>query len=114
MTRLRKTTTARVEDALDIVADKIIDLENTAKQLEVLKRSIASEVAKAQNLSLKINLDELKANQAKFITDIKAMNDGYLKEIDKKNNVHRPLYYLIWSLLAIVIVEGGLLVVFAK
>jgi len=110
MTKLKKTTTARVEDALDIVADKIIDLENTAKQLELLKRGIANEVAKAQNLSLKINIDELKTNQVKYINDLKTLNETYLKEIDKKNNVHRPLYYLIWVLLCICLILGGMIV----
>lgn len=109
MTKLRKTTTARVEDALDIVADKIIDLENTAKQLELLKRSITNEVSKAQNLSLKINIDELKANQTKFISDLKVLNESYLKEIDKKNKVHRPLYYLIWGLLGVCLGLGAIL-----
>ncbi len=31
---MRKSTSARIEDTLDVVADKIIYLENTAKQLE--------------------------------------------------------------------------------
>ena len=109
MTKFRKTTTARVEDALDIVADKIIDLENTARQLQILKRGIELEVEKAQNLSLKINLEELKSNQAKFITDLEALNEHYLREIDKKNNLHRPLYYLIWGLLGVCLVLGAML-----
>lgn len=109
MTKLRKTTTARVEDALDIVADKIIDLEKTAQRLEILKRGIEHEVEKVQKLSLKINLDELKANQTKFITDLKTLNESYLREIDKKNKIHRPLYYLLWVLLGVCLVLGSVI-----
>lgn len=101
MTKLKKTTSARIEDVLDIVAEKIIDLEKTAKQLEQLKRSIANEVSKAQSLSLKVNIEELKANQDNYMNDLKTLNTNYLKEIDKKNNTHRPLYYLIYFLIII-------------
>lgn len=96
---MKKSTTARIEDTLDIVADKIIDLENTAKRLEQLKRDISSEISRFENISLKVDTSIMENKHKQFIREVTAINDRYLQEVDKKNKVHRPLYYLILFLL---------------
>ena len=96
---MKKSTTARIEDTLDIVADKIIDLENTAKRLEQLKRDISSEISRFENISIKIDTSIMENKHKQFIREVTAINDRYLQEVDKKNKVHRPLYYLILFLL---------------
>lgn len=96
---MKKSTSARIEDTLDIVADKIIDLENTAKRLEQLKRDISSEISRFENISLKVDTSIMENKHKQFIREVTAINDRYLQEVDKKNKVHRPLYYLILFLL---------------
>ncbi len=92
---MKKSTTARIEDTLDIVADKIIDLENTAKRLEQLKRDISSEISHFETISVKVDTSVLDDKHKQFIREVTAINDRYLQEVDKKNKIHRPLYYLI-------------------
>lgn len=100
---MRKSTTARIEDTLDIVAEKIIDLEHTAKQLEQLKRDISSEITRFENLSMKVDTSTLKVENKQFVEKISAINNHYLLEVDKKNKVHRPLHYLILILLTMLL-----------
>ena len=96
---MKKSTTARIEDTLDIVADKIVDLENTAKRLEQLKRDITSEISRFENISLKVDTSILDNKHREFISEVTVINNKYLQEVDKKDKVHRPLYYLILFLL---------------
>lgn len=96
---MKKSTTARIEDTLDIVADKIIDLENTAKRLEQLKKDISNEISHFENISLKIDTSIMDNRHKQFISEVTVINNKYLQEVDKKNKIHRPLYYLILFLL---------------
>ena len=96
---MKKTTTARIEDTLDIVAEKIIDLENTAKQFEQIKRAITNEVSRIENLHVKVDVLPMENTSERFIQHFTKLNNQYLNEIEKKNRVHRPLYYLILFLL---------------
>lgn len=96
---MKKSTTARIEDTLDIVAEKIIDLERTAKRMDQLKRDISEEISRFENISVKVDTSVLKNEQSQFIEKVTSLNNHYLAEIDKKNKVHRPLYYLILFLL---------------
>lgn len=107
---MKKSTTARIEDTLDIVAEKIIDLENTAKQLEQLKRSISSEISRFENLSLKIDTTTVKEENKQFLDKITTLNKKHLQEIDKKNKIHRPLYYFIIFLLVSLFISFACLV----
>lgn len=106
---MKKSTTGRIEDTLDIVAEKIIDLENTAKQLEGLKKRISSDITRFENLSIKIDTKALKEENMKFIKEVRVLNKHYLSEIDKKNDVHRPFYYLIIFLLLTALISFALL-----
>lgn len=96
---MKKSTTARIEDTLDIVAEKIIDLERTAKRMDLLKREISEEISRLENISVKVDTSVLKKEQSQFIEKVTSLNNHYLAEIDKKNKVQRPLYYLILFLL---------------
>lgn len=96
---MKKSTTARIEDTLDIVAEKIIDLERTAKQMDQLKRDISEEISRFENITVKVNTSVLKNEQNQFIEKATSLNNHYLAEVDKKNKIHRPLYYLILFLL---------------
>lgn len=96
---MKKSTTARIEDTLDIVAEKIIDLERTAKQMDQLKRDISEEISGFENITVKVNTSVLKNEQNQFIEKATSLNNHYLAEVDKKNKIHRPLYYLILFLL---------------
>lgn len=96
---MKKSTTARIEDTLDIVAEKIIDLERTAKQMDQLKRDISEEISRFENISVKVDTSVLKNEQSQFIEKVTFLNNHYLAEVDKKNKIHRPLYYLILFLL---------------
>lgn len=92
---MKKSTTARIEDTLDIVADKIIDLEHTAKQMESLKRAIASEITRFKSISPKLDISSLREENKQFAEKTAKVHNQYLADVDKKNKVHRPLYYLI-------------------
>lgn len=92
---MKKSTTARIEDTLDIVADKIIDLEHTAKQMESLKRAIASEITRFESISPKLDISSLREENKQFAEKTVKLHNQYLADVDKKNRVHRPLYYLI-------------------
>lgn len=107
---MKKSTSARIEDTLDIVADKIIDLENTTKQLEQLKRDISSEILRFENISLKVDTSVLDNKHKQFISEVTAINNKYLQEVDKKNKVHRPLYYLILFLLIALLSMFGIII----
>lgn len=107
---MKKSTSARIEDTLDIVADKIIDLENTTKQLEQLKRDISSEILHFENISLKVDTSVLDNKHKQFISEVTAINNKYLQEVDKKNKVHRPLYYLILFLLIALLSMFGIII----
>lgn len=96
---MKKSTTARIEDTLGIVAEKIIDLERTAKQMDQLKRDISEEISRFENITVKVNTSVLKNEQNQFIEKATSLNNHYLAEVDKKNKIHRPLYYLILFLL---------------
>lgn len=96
---MKKSTTARIEDTLGIVAEKIIDLERTAKQMDQLKRDISEEISGFENITVKVNTSVLKNEQNQFIEKATSLNNHYLAEVDKKNKIHRPLYYLILFLL---------------
>ncbi|GEM_PF-4426623 len=96
---MKKSTTARIEDTLDIVAEKIIDLERTAKRMDQLKRDISEEISRFENITVKVDTSVLKNEQNQFIEKVASINNHYLAEVDKKNRLHRPLYYLILFLL---------------
>lgn len=96
---MKKSTTARIEDTLDIVAEKIIDLERTAKRMDQLKRDISEEISRFENITVKVDTSAMRNEQNQFIEKVTSLNNHYLAEIDKKNKIHRPLYYLILFLL---------------
>lgn len=103
MTRLKKTTSVRIEDALDIVSSKIIDLENTAKQLKQIEQSFAQEVARAENVKITVLTDKLEECFNHHYENVKAMNE----ENEKKSKVWRYAYILIGIALVAVFVAGG-------
>lgn len=96
---MKKSTTARIEDTLDIVAEKIIDLERTAKRMDQLKRDISDEISRFENITVKLDTSVMRNKQNQFIEKVTSLNNHYLAEVDKKNKIHRPLYYLILFLL---------------
>lgn len=96
---MKKSTTSRIEDTLDIVAEKIIDLERTAKRMDQLKRDISEEISRFENMIVKVDTSAMRNEQSHFIEKVTSINNHYLAEVDKKNKIHRPLYYLILFLL---------------
>ena len=67
--------------------------------MDQLKRDISEEISRFENISVKVDTSVLKNEQSQFIEKVTSLNNHYLAEIDKKNKVHRPLYYLILFLL---------------
>ncbi len=104
MKKLRKTTTARIEDALDIVADKIIDLELTAKRLEQIERNIKAELTRAENISLKVNLDELKKLHLSYKKEVEKLQKTHLIEIEKATKQLKNLYFYLYATIGATIV----------
>lgn len=107
MAKLKKTTTVRIEDALDIVAHKIIDLENTAKKLEQIEQSIAQEVARAERINIKVNTDEFEACNERHLLDVRALNEGYLRDVKRRNGLWKPWIVVFVVLVCLVFVFGG-------
>ncbi|MFV0522722.1 MAG: hypothetical protein ACK5MI_09915 [Mangrovibacterium sp.] len=107
MAKLKKTTIVRIEDALDIVANKIIDLENTAKRLEQIEQSIAQEVARAERINIKLNIDEFEALNERFLSDVRALNEGYLRDVRVRNGLLKPWIVVFVVLVCLVFVFGG-------
>ncbi len=105
MRKLKKTTTARIEDALDIVADKIIDLELTAKRLEKIERNIKTEVTRAENINLKVNLNELTALQSNYKAEVEKLQQMHLIEIRNATKQLKNLYFYLYVTIGFVSVS---------
>ncbi|MFV0505407.1 MAG: hypothetical protein ACK5L5_01660 [Bacteroidales bacterium] len=103
MTRLKKTTSVRIEDALDIVSSKIIDLDNTAKQLKQIEHSIAKEVTRAEKVKIEVLTGKLEECFERHYKNVKAMNE----EFERKNKIWRYAYVLIGIALVAMFVAGG-------
>lgn len=102
MTKLKKTTTARIEDALDIVADKIIDLQLTAERLEQIKKNIKTEVAKAENIRIQINLEKLKNLHSNYKSEKAELQQEHLYEIKKATLQLKKMYFYLYATIGFV------------
>lgn len=67
--------------------------------MDQLKRDISEEISRFENITVKVDTSVLKNEQNQFIEKVTSVNNHYLEEVDKKNKVHRPIYYLILFLL---------------
>lgn len=114
LSRKRKSTTARIEDTLDIVAEKIIDLESTAKRMDQIKREISDEISRFEHITVKVDTFTMRNEQSQFIEKVISINNHYLAEVDKKNKIHRPLYYLILFLLIVIFILIGVIFLINK
>lgn len=89
---MKKSTSARIEDTLDVVADKIIDLENTAKQLELIKSHISKEVDRVESTIVRVDSIDLRAAMVSFTHSLETTNEEHLKKLKK---INRGFMYVI-------------------
>ncbi|MHA7110779.1 hypothetical protein ACRTDU_11675 [Sunxiuqinia elliptica] len=100
---MRKTTTARIEETLDTVAEKIINLENTAKHLEIIKNSFSTEIKNAQNLKFELNTENIDKTLKSHHQRIENAHNKYLEEFEQKNkNARFIFYYFIIQLVVLI------------
>lgn len=79
---MRKSTSARIEDILDVVANKIIDLKNIAKQLERIKTHISKEVDRVENTIIRVDTTDLRVEIASFNRSLETINLEHLKKTE--------------------------------
>ena len=100
---MKKSTSARIEDTLDVVADKIIDLENTAKQLELIKSHISKEVDRVESTIVRVDSIDLRAAMVTFERSLETTNEEHLKKLKK---INRGFMYVILAQIALILYVG--------
>ena len=90
---MKKSTSARIEDTLDVVADKIINLENTAKQLEQIKSQISKEVDRVESTIVRVDIEDLITTIVTFDRSLDTTNEEHLKKLKRINKVFRCYFY---------------------
>ena len=100
---MKKSTSARIEDTLDVVADKIIDLENTAKQLEQIKSHISKEVDRVESTIVRVDSIDLRAAMVSFTHSLETTNEEHLKKLKR---INRGFMYVILAQIALILYVG--------
>ena len=100
---MKKSTSARIEDTLDVVADKIIDLENTAKQLEQIKSHISKEVDRVESTIVRVDSIDLRAAMVNFTHSLERTNEEHLKKLKR---INRGFMYVILAQIALILYVG--------
>lgn len=100
---MKKSTSARIEDTLDVVADKIIDLGSTAKQLEQIKAQISKEVDRVDSTTIRVDSTNLKAAMVTFTHSLETTNEEHLKKLKK---INRGFKYLILAQILLILYLG--------
>ena len=100
---MKKSTSARIEDTLDVVADKIIDLENTAKQLEQIKSHISKEVDRVESTIVRVDIEDLITTIVTFDRSLDTTNEEYLKKLKK---INRGFMYVIIAQILLILYLG--------
>lgn len=103
---MKKSTSARIEDTLDVVADKIIDLENTAKQLEQIKLHISKEVDRVESTIVRVDSIDLRAAMVNFTQSLGTANEEHLKKLKK---INRGFMYVILAQIALILYVGHMI-----
>ena len=103
---MKKSTSARIEDTLDVVADKIIDLENTAKQLEQIKSHISKEVDRVESTIVRVDSIDLRAAMVNFTHSLETTNEEHLKKLKK---INRGFMYVILAQIALILYVGHMI-----
>ena len=70
-----------------MVVEKIIDLENTAKQLEQIKSHISKEVDRMESTIVRVDIDDLITTIETFDRSLNTTNEEHLKKLKKINIV---------------------------
>ena len=97
---MKKSTSARIEDTLDVVADKIIDIENTAKQLEQIKSHISKEVDRVESTIIRVDSTDLRAVMVTFNRSLETTNEKHLKKLTK---INRGFMYVILAQVVLIL-----------
>lgn len=100
---MKKSTSARIEDTLDVVADKIIDLENTAKQLEQIKAQISKEIDRVENTIVRVDTTDLKVELISFNRSLQTINKEHLKKLKR---INRAFMYVILAQVMLILCLG--------
>ena len=103
---MKKSTSARIEDTLDVVADKIIDLENTAKQIEKIKQHITKELDRVENTIIRVDSTDLRAAIVNFTHSLETINEEQLK---KQKKINRIFMYIILAQVVLILYVGYLI-----
>ena len=103
---MKKSTSARIEDTLDVVADKIIDLENTAKQLEQIKLHISKEVDRVESTIVRVDIEDLITTIVTFDRSLDTTNEDYIKKLKK---INRGFMYVILAQIALILYVGHMI-----
>lgn len=103
---MKKSTSARIEDTLDVVADKIIDLDNTAKQLEQIKSHISKEIDRVESTIVRVDSTDLRVAMVSFTHSLETTNEEHLKKLKK---INRGFMYVILAQIALILYVGHMI-----